>query len=100
MFINVHHFSKNHVEIWTISIVCLESVLDQDYTARVHLDLQDPGKAYPALSTCVARELTGQSEAPGPKCGSIEFYRSIPSIPDFCQENEENNLDLGSDVQT
>lgn len=34
-----------------------------DYTARVHLDLQDPGKAYPALSTCVARELTGQSEA-------------------------------------
>lgn len=35
----------------------------QDYTAKVYLDLRDPGKAYPALSTCIARELTGVSQA-------------------------------------
>ena len=40
-----------------------------DYTATVYLDLRDPGKAYPALSTCVARELTGPSEAPRPFFG-------------------------------
>ena len=27
-----------------------------DFTVTVQLELQDPGKAYPALSTCVARE--------------------------------------------
>ncbi len=37
--------------------------LCEDYTAKVDLYLRDAGKAYPALSTCVARELTQTSEA-------------------------------------
>ena len=31
----------------------------EDFNVTVGLELQDPGKAYPALSTCVARESLG-----------------------------------------
>ena len=42
--------------------------IPEDYTARVFLDLRDPGKAYPALSTCIARELTATSQV-SRRCG-------------------------------
>lgn len=49
-----------------------EVCLCEDYTAKVDLYLRDAGKAYPALSTCVARELTQTSEA---TCQQQSFSR-------------------------
>ncbi|CAK9036678.1 unnamed protein product [Durusdinium trenchii] len=58
---------QNALAVTTTDLVSpfltVSNVSATDYTAKVYLDLRDPGKAYPALSTCIARELTGVSQA-------------------------------------
>ena len=44
-------------------ILLVSNVSASDYSATLNLHLQDPGKAYPALTTCVAREVNGSSLA-------------------------------------
>lgn len=63
----------------------VSNAMATDYTAKVDLYLRDAGKAYPALSTCVARELTQTSEAPaveelssrGQKCHYMELKADV-----------------------
>ena len=47
------------LEIQLRPYLTVTPVSAEDFNVTVGLELQDPGKAYPALSTCVARESLG-----------------------------------------
>lgn len=53
----------NSVAVTTVDMIgpylTVTPVSAEDFNVTVGLELQDPGKAYPALSTCVARESMG-----------------------------------------
>ncbi|CAE7663965.1 unnamed protein product, partial [Symbiodinium sp. CCMP2456] len=53
----------NPVAVTTVDMIgpylTVTAVSAEDFNVTVGLELQDPGKAYPALSTCVARESMG-----------------------------------------
>ncbi|CAE7420552.1 unnamed protein product [Symbiodinium microadriaticum] len=53
----------NPVAVTTVDMIgpylTVTPVSAEDFNVTVGLELQDPGKAYPALSTCVARESMG-----------------------------------------